>query len=72
MTVLSDRWIKNMAKKEKMIRPFIAKQKRKGKISFERAKFSLCPCEEKIWWIEADKVDLDTQKNNISFITFCI
>ena len=34
MTVLSDRWIKNMAKKEKMIRPFIAKQKRKGKISF--------------------------------------
>ena len=39
----------------------------KGKISFEKAKFSLCPCEEKIWWIEADKVDLDTEKNNISF-----
>ena len=39
----------------------------KGKISFEKGKFSLCPCEEKIWWIEADKVDLDTEKNNISF-----
>ena len=34
MTVLSDRWIKKMAKEKAMIRPFIAKQIRKGKISF--------------------------------------
>ena len=34
MTVLSDRWIKNMCKKNKMISPFISKQIRKGKISF--------------------------------------
>ena len=39
----------------------------KNKVSFEKAKFSLCPCEEKIWWIEAGKVDLDTNENNISF-----
>ena len=34
MTVLSDRWIKKMSKKYKMISPFISKQVRKGKISF--------------------------------------
>ena len=34
MAVLSDKWIKNMAKTHRMIRPFIDKQKRKGKISF--------------------------------------
>ena len=34
MTVLSDRWIKKMCKKNKMISPFISKQIRKGKISF--------------------------------------
>ena len=34
MTVLSDKWIKNMAKSHNMIKPFIDKQKRKGKISF--------------------------------------
>ena len=39
----------------------------KNKVSFEKAKFSLCPCEEKIWWIEAEKVDLDNNENNISF-----
>ena len=39
----------------------------KSKISFQKAKFSLCPCEEKIWWIEADEVDLDIKENNISF-----
>jgi lipopolysaccharide assembly outer membrane protein LptD (OstA) len=39
----------------------------KSKISFQKAKFSLCPCEEKIWWIEADEVDLDIIENNISF-----
>ena len=26
----------------------------KNKVSFEEAKFSLCPCEEKIWWIESE------------------
>ena len=30
MTVLSDKWIKKMAKKESMIKPFVSKQKRKG------------------------------------------
>ena len=34
MTVLSDRWIKKMATQEKMIKPFIPKQKRGKKISF--------------------------------------
>ena len=34
MTVLSDRWIKKMAKEKAMIKPFVSKQVRKGKISF--------------------------------------
>ena len=34
MTVLSDKWIKKMAKSNKMITPFVSKQVRKGKISF--------------------------------------
>ena len=34
MSVLSDKWIRRMAKKEKMISPFISKQERKGKISY--------------------------------------
>ena len=34
MTVLSDRWIKKMSKTQKMIYPFVDKQKRKGKVSF--------------------------------------
>ena len=34
MTVLSDRWIKKMAQSQNMIKPFISKQTRKGKISF--------------------------------------
>ena len=34
MTVLSDKWIKKMVKGKKMIKPFVPKQKRKGKISF--------------------------------------
>ena len=34
MTVLSDRWIKKMATTRAMIKPFVAKQVRKGKISF--------------------------------------
>ena len=34
MTVLSDKWIKKAAKQKGMIRPFVDKQVRKGKISF--------------------------------------
>ena len=34
MTVLSDRWIKKMSKTKGMIRPFVDKQNRKGKVSF--------------------------------------
>ena len=34
MPVLSDKWIKQNAKSKGMIRPFVSKQVRKGKISF--------------------------------------
>ena len=34
MTVLSDKWIKKIAKQKEMIKPFVDKQVRKGKISF--------------------------------------
>ena len=34
MTVLSDKWIKRVSKTKGMIKPFVAKQVRKGKISF--------------------------------------
>ena len=34
MTVLSDKWIKDMVKTKGMIKPFVDKQKRRGKISF--------------------------------------
>ena len=34
MTVLSDRWIKKMSKSKGMIKPFVDKQNRKGKVSF--------------------------------------
>ena len=34
MTVLSDRWIKKMARSKNMIKPFVSKQVRKGKISY--------------------------------------
>ena len=34
MTVLSDKWIKKTVKQKGMIRPFVSKQVRKGKISF--------------------------------------
>ena len=34
MTVLSDKWIKKIAKTKGMIKPFVSKQVRKGKISF--------------------------------------
>ena len=34
MSVLSDKWIKKMAKSKKIISPFVSKQTRKGKISY--------------------------------------
>ena len=34
MTVLSDKWIKKVSKQKGMIKPFVDKQVRKGKISF--------------------------------------
>ena len=34
MTVLADKWIAKMAKTKGMIKPFVSKQTRKGKISF--------------------------------------
>ena len=34
MTVLSDRWIKRMSKSTGMIKPFVDKQNRRGKVSF--------------------------------------
>ena len=34
MTVLSDKWITKMVKSQGMIKPFVSKQSRKGKISF--------------------------------------
>ena len=34
MTVLSDKWIKRMSKSKGMIKPFVDKQHRKGKVSF--------------------------------------
>ena len=34
MTVLSDKWIKKTVKSSGMIKPFVSKQIRKGKISF--------------------------------------
>ena len=34
MTVLSDKWIKKVTKQKGMIKPFVGKQVRKGKISF--------------------------------------
>ena len=34
MPVLSDKWIKKIARTKNMIKPFVSKQVRKGKISF--------------------------------------
>ena len=34
MTVLSDKWIRQTVKEREMIKPFVSKQVRKGKISF--------------------------------------
>ena len=39
MTVLSDKWIKKAAKQKGMIKPFVDKQVRKGKISFGLSSF---------------------------------
>ncbi|MDA9636985.1 LPS assembly protein LptD [SAR86 cluster bacterium] len=39
----------------------------KDNTKFEVAEFSLCPCLEKIWWVEAKEVNLDTKNKNIDF-----
>ncbi len=39
MTVLSDKWIKKLSKTKGMIKPFVSKQIRKGKISFGLSSF---------------------------------
>ena len=39
----------------------------KDNTKFEEAEFSLCPCLEKIWWVEAKEVNLDTKNKNIDF-----
>ena len=39
MTVLSDRWIKKTVREKGMIKPFLSKQVRKGKISFGLSSF---------------------------------
>jgi len=39
MPVLSDRWIKKMAQKNRMIYPFVSSQKKKNKISFGLSSF---------------------------------
>ena len=39
MSVLSDRWIKKMALKEEMIKPFISEQKRGNVISYGLSSF---------------------------------
>ena len=39
MSVLSDKWIKKNAKSKGMIKPFVSKQVRKGKISFGLSSF---------------------------------
>ena len=39
MSVLSDKWIKKAVKTKGMIKPFVDKQIRKGKISFKRKRY---------------------------------
>ena len=39
MSVMSDKWIKKMVKQKNMIKPFVNKQNRKGKISFGLSSF---------------------------------
>ena len=40
MAVLSDKWIKQNAKRHGMIKPFVEKQVRKGKISLDCLRMS--------------------------------
>ena len=39
MAVLSDKWIKRTSQKQGMIKPFVSKQVRKGKISYGLSSF---------------------------------
>ena len=50
MTVLSDKWIKKVAKAKGMIKPFVSKQVRKGKISFEKINFYLGLSDPQALW----------------------
>ena len=34
---------------------------------FKDTKFSLCPCYEKIWWIEASEIKFSEDKESIEF-----
>ena len=47
MSVLSDKWIKKMAREKRMIFPFVSKQVRKGKISFGISSYGYDAREEK-------------------------
>jgi LPS-assembly protein len=39
----------------------------KDKSVLRNVEFSLCPCEEKIWWVEAEKVNLDLLNESVDF-----
>ena len=39
----------------------------KENVSFQDTKFSLCPCYEKIWWIEASEIKFSEDKESIEF-----
>ena len=39
----------------------------KENVSFQNTKFSLCPCYEKIWWIEASEIKFSEDKESIEF-----
>ena len=38
-----------------------------GKISFKNVSFSLCPCFEKIWWLEASEISLSENSESVNF-----
>ena len=66
MPVLSDKWIKKTAQTKGMIKPFVSKQVRKGKISFGLSSYgydarvsSLPEC-----WLEMTKSQRTTYTKN--------
>ena len=38
-----------------------------NEISFQNASFSLCPCLEKIWWIEASEISFSEDTKSVNF-----